>query len=64
MLAGKQECCDLQFKWINADAGRKSKDVVIFNLNGSMQMLARKQRCCDLQLKWMNADAGKKAKML
>ena len=27
MLAGKQGCCDLQFKWIHPDAGRKSKDV-------------------------------------
>ena len=42
MLAGKQECCDLQFKWINADFGRKSKNVVIFNLNGFIQMLAGK----------------------
>ena len=46
MLAGKQRCYDLQFKWIHAAAGRKSKDVVNFNLhvNGSMQMLVGKAR--------------------
>ena len=64
MLAGKKGCCNLQFKWIHADVGTKSKDVVIFNLNGSMQMLAGKQGCCDLQFKWIHADAGRIARML
>ena len=41
---------------------QESKDVVIFDLNGSMQMLAEKQGCCDLRFKWIHADVGRKSK--
>ena len=51
VLAEKKGYCDLQFKWINADADREGKGVVIFNLNGFMHILAQKQGCCDLRFK-------------
>ena len=62
MLAEKAKMLWSSIKYTHADAGRKSKDVVIFNLSGSMQMLAKKQGCCDLQFKWIHADAGRKSK--